>query len=236
MDQAADTSERPEQPLLLRRRIDPETVAAMRGRHVCPRAECCRRGLRRHTGDRKRPGSLHCLASDPPDELSRSSEGAQSGTLDRTAGRSLCTRRGEDQNGYGPSTRNHSHLRFRHASLGLDLELVRAQRSDRVRQLTSLRKNARREKVQGSGMTIDWNEPRVELLKRLWISGETARVISEKLGGGITRNAVIGKAHRLGLTGKHGSKPAAPRRAPAAAPKRPNQPSRRKPKPNNRGP
>jgi hypothetical protein len=31
-------------------------------------------------------------------------------------------------------------------------------------------------------------------------------MIAEKLGGGVTRNAVIGKAHRLGLTGKHGSR------------------------------
>jgi hypothetical protein len=55
-------------------------------------------------------------------------------------------------------------------------------------------------------MTTDWDKSRVDLLKRLWVSGETARTIAEKLGGGITRNAVIGKAHRLGLTGKHGSR------------------------------
>jgi hypothetical protein len=45
VDQTADATDLPEQPLLLGRRIDPETVAAMRGSHVCPRAECCRRGL-----------------------------------------------------------------------------------------------------------------------------------------------------------------------------------------------
>ena len=44
------------------------------------------------------------------------------------------------------------------------------------------------------------------VLTRLWLAGETARMIAEKLGGGVTRNAVIGKAHRLGLTGKHGSR------------------------------
>ena len=55
-------------------------------------------------------------------------------------------------------------------------------------------------------MSTEWNESRTELLKRLWIAGESARTIAEKLGRGITRNAVIGKAHRLGLTGKHGSK------------------------------
>ena len=55
-------------------------------------------------------------------------------------------------------------------------------------------------------MTVQWDEPRTELLTRLWLSGETARTIAERLGEGITRNAVIGKAHRLGLTGKQGSK------------------------------
>jgi hypothetical protein len=55
-------------------------------------------------------------------------------------------------------------------------------------------------------MNAHWDKPRMEVLTRLWISGETARIIAEKLGGGVTRNAVIGKAHRLGLTGKHGSK------------------------------
>jgi len=53
-------------------------------------------------------------------------------------------------------------------------------------------------------MSAEWDEPRTELLKRLWVAGETARTIAEKLGGGVTRNAVIGKAHRLGLTGQHG--------------------------------
>ena len=53
-------------------------------------------------------------------------------------------------------------------------------------------------------MSAERDEPRTELLKRLWVAGETARTIAERLGGGVTRNAVIGKAHRLGLTGQHG--------------------------------
>ena len=53
-------------------------------------------------------------------------------------------------------------------------------------------------------MGTEWDEVRTELLKRLWAAGETARTIAERLGGGVTRNAVIGKAHRLGLTGQHG--------------------------------
>ena len=63
------------------------------------------------------------------------------------------------------------------------------------------------------------DEARTELLKRLRLSGETARTIADNLGRGVTRNAVIGKAHRLGLTGKQRSQKAAPkrRRAPAWA-------------------
>jgi len=67
-------------------------------------------------------------------------------------------------------------------------------------------------------MTIEWNEPQTQLLKRLWIAGEAARLIAEKLGGSVTRNAVIGKAHRLGLTGKHGSKGRGLGRPPASTP------------------
>jgi GcrA cell cycle regulator len=83
-------------------------------------------------------------------------------------------------------------------------------------------------------MTVQWDEPRTELLTRLWLSGETARMIAERLGGGITRNAVIGKAHRLGLTGKQGGKSAALKRTRTAPPKMSNQQPERKPKPKNR--
>ena len=83
-------------------------------------------------------------------------------------------------------------------------------------------------------MTAHWDEPRMELLTRLWVAGETARTIAEKLGGGVTRNAVIGKAHRLGLTGKQGSQSAALKRTRASPPKRSNQQRQRTPKPKNR--
>jgi len=46
-----------------------------------------------------------------------------------------------------------------------------------------------------------WNDERVNLLKQMWGAGKTAAEIAAQLGGGITRNAVIGKAHRLGLSG-----------------------------------
>ncbi len=49
---------------------------------------------------------------------------------------------------------------------------------------------------------MGWTEERIELLQRLWLQGQTASQIAERLGGGVTRNAVIGKAHRLGLSGR----------------------------------
>ena len=80
-------------------------------------------------------------------------------------------------------------------------------------------------------MSTEWDEPRMELLKRLWLAGETARTIAEKLGRGVTRNAVIGKAHRLGLTGKQGSLRATRNRRPAPASTTSNKQPQRRPKP-----
>lgn len=48
---------------------------------------------------------------------------------------------------------------------------------------------------------MTWTEDRVDLLRRLWIDGLSASQIAAELGG-ITRNAVIGKVHRLGLGGR----------------------------------
>jgi GcrA cell cycle regulator len=48
---------------------------------------------------------------------------------------------------------------------------------------------------------MEWTEQRIEVLRKLWGQGQTASQIAAILGG-ITRNAVIGKAHRLGLTGR----------------------------------
>jgi GcrA cell cycle regulator len=80
-------------------------------------------------------------------------------------------------------------------------------------------------------MSMEWDEPRIELLKRLWFAGETARTIAERLGRGVTRNAVIGKAHRLGLTGKQGSLRAALKRRPAPASTASNKQPQRRQKP-----
>src|SRR4051794_15800455 len=73
---------------------------------------------------------------------------------------------------------------------------------------------------------MSWTEERIERLKAMWTQGSTASQIADDLGG-VSRNAVIGKAHRLGLearpspvkpgeekeTPKKAAKPAAPKAA-----------------------
>ncbi|WP_158915969.1 GcrA family cell cycle regulator [Caulobacter sp. S45] len=49
---------------------------------------------------------------------------------------------------------------------------------------------------------MGWTEDRVETLKKLWLDGYSASQIAKQLGAGLTRNAVIGKVHRLGLSGR----------------------------------
>ncbi|APX15348.1 GcrA cell cycle regulator [Phaeobacter inhibens] len=68
---------------------------------------------------------------------------------------------------------------------------------------------------------MSWTDERVELLKKMWGEGQSASQIAKELGG-VTRNAVIGKVHRLGLSNRNSgtAKPAAePKEKPAAAPK-----------------
>ncbi|MHC2108392.1 MULTISPECIES: GcrA family cell cycle regulator [unclassified Methylobacterium] len=48
---------------------------------------------------------------------------------------------------------------------------------------------------------LSWTDDRVALLRRLWEDGQSASKIAAQLGG-VTRNAVIGKVHRLGLGGR----------------------------------
>lgn len=62
---------------------------------------------------------------------------------------------------------------------------------------------------------MSWTEPRIETLKQLWVDGFSCSQIASNLGG-ITRNAVIGKVHRLGLpprapTPKRQARPSKPR-------------------------
>src|SRR5216110_3212346 len=57
---------------------------------------------------------------------------------------------------------------------------------------------------------MGWTDERVETLKKLWLDGLSASQIAKHLGG-VTRNAVIGKVHRLGLSGRAApSQPAHP--------------------------
>ncbi|KGJ02668.1 GcrA cell cycle regulator [Paracoccus versutus] len=70
---------------------------------------------------------------------------------------------------------------------------------------------------------MSWTDERVETLKRMWAEGQSASQIAKELGG-VTRNAVIGKVHRLGLSNRaeEGADPApepvAAKPAVAAAP------------------
>lgn len=70
-----------------------------------------------------------------------------------------------------------------------------------------------------------WTNEKVELLRRLWLDGKSASQIAAELGDGVTRNAVIGKVHRLGLSGRvKTSMPPVPRvrRKPVQAPRPPS--------------
>lgn len=60
---------------------------------------------------------------------------------------------------------------------------------------------------------MGWTDERVSTLKKLWLDGLSASQIAKQLGG-VTRNAVIGKVHRLGLSGR-------------AAPSQPSRPAYR---------
>jgi GcrA cell cycle regulator len=68
---------------------------------------------------------------------------------------------------------------------------------------------------------MGWTEERVSELKKLWAEGHSASQIAKKLGA-VTRNAVIGKVHRLGLSG---------RATPSRPVKRPPRLARPKPAP-----
>ncbi len=55
---------------------------------------------------------------------------------------------------------------------------------------------------------MSWTDERVEQLKKMWGEGQSASQIAKELGG-VTRNAVIGKVHRLGLSNRVGAGPVA---------------------------
>ncbi len=54
---------------------------------------------------------------------------------------------------------------------------------------------------------MSWTDERVELLTKMWNEGQSASAIAKELGG-VTRNAVIGKVHRLGLSNRTAGVPA----------------------------
>ena len=80
---------------------------------------------------------------------------------------------------------------------------------------------------------MSWTDERVETLKRMWSEGQSASQIAKELGG-VTRNAVIGKVHRLGLSNRVGAAPVPetkPKAAAApAAPSRSEAPAAEAPK------
>ena len=57
---------------------------------------------------------------------------------------------------------------------------------------------------------MSWTDERVDQLSRLWQEGRSASQIAAALGGGLSRNAVIGKVHHLGLAGRVKSTASAP--------------------------
>ena len=63
---------------------------------------------------------------------------------------------------------------------------------------------------------MSWTDERVETLKRMWSEGQSASQIAKELGG-VTRNAVIGKVHRLGLSNRVGAAPVPETKPKAAA-------------------
>ena len=82
---------------------------------------------------------------------------------------------------------------------------------------------------------MSWTEERIEHLKKMWADGATASQIADELGG-VSRNAVIGKAHRLGLEQrpspvKPGEEKEAKKAAPAASAPKPAAPRAEAPRP-----
>jgi GcrA cell cycle regulator len=67
---------------------------------------------------------------------------------------------------------------------------------------------------------MSWTNERIELLQKLWLDGWSASRIAAELGPPLTRNAVIGKVYRLGLSGRvkaaggHAGAPAPQQKAP----------------------
>ena len=75
---------------------------------------------------------------------------------------------------------------------------------------------------------MSWTDERVDLLKKMWSEGQSASQIAKELGG-VTRNAVIGKVHRLGLSNRAGAAPAPAPEKKSARASAPTEPAPAKP-------
>lgn len=73
---------------------------------------------------------------------------------------------------------------------------------------------------------IAWTQERVELLTKLWADGLSASQIAAQIGG-VTRNAVIGKVHRLGLSGRAKTSSPSAQQRPRKASRPPSHPLQR---------
>jgi GcrA cell cycle regulator len=71
---------------------------------------------------------------------------------------------------------------------------------------------------------MSWTDERIGTLRKMWEGGATASEIATELGG-VSRNAVIGKAHRLGLKARPSPVKANEKKKAAAAPKKPAAPA-----------
>lgn len=76
---------------------------------------------------------------------------------------------------------------------------------------------------------MSWSDERVETLKKMWGEGQSASQIAKELGG-VTRNAVIGKVHRLGLSNRNGGGGTGAAATPEAKAKPAAKPATAKPK------
>jgi len=74
-----------------------------------------------------------------------------------------------------------------------------------------------------------WTDKRVAKLKKLWSKGLSASQIAEELGEGATRNAIIGKAHRLGLSSRPSPVKAPPPKTEKKPVKKAKKPAPKKP-------
>jgi len=76
---------------------------------------------------------------------------------------------------------------------------------------------------------MSWTDERVETLKKMWGDGQSASQIAKELGG-VTRNAVIGKVHRLGLSNRATPGAASTKAVPEKKASKPSAPVAPKPK------